>query len=377
MIAAARPVQRPRDARLLVVDGRGALLQASRASLVEYLRQGDLVVANDAATLPASLHGVHVPSGAPIEVRLAGRSSLRRDDLRFSAVAFGAGDWRTRTEVRPPPPALAPGERLALGPLAASIGALLGHPRLVALRFEGSADAVWAGIARHGLPIQYAYLSEALALWDVWTPIAAVPVAFEPPSAGFALDWSTLAAMRSRGIGFASLTLATGISSTGDPALDARLPLDEAYRIPESTASAIRRAKAEGGRIAAIGTTVVRALEHAAARTGATAAGEGVANQRIDARTRLRVVDAILSGTHDPHDSHYQLLRAFQDDATLSRASAALETGGFRTHEFGDSVLIERKVGEAQRCSYDRGVPLPANLPGAPDGRQRGKTRSP
>ena len=343
MNAAAQPVQRRRDARLLVVEGRGALVHAARASLVEYLRQGDLVVANDAATLPASLYGVHVPSGAPIEVRLAGRSSLRRDDLQFSAVLFGAGDWRTRTEERPPPPTLVPGDRLALGPLAAGIDALLGHPRLVALRFEGSADAVWAGIARHGRPIQYAYLSETLALWDVWTPIAATPVAFEPPSAGFALDWSALAAMRSHGVGFATLTLAAGISSTGDAALDARLPLDEAYRIPDSTASAILRAKAKGERIIAVGTTVVRALEHAAARTGAPAAGDGVANQRIAAHTTLRVVDAILSGTHEPQESHYQLLRAFQDDATLARASAALETRGYRTHEFGDSVLVERK----------------------------------
>jgi S-adenosylmethionine:tRNA ribosyltransferase-isomerase len=346
MIAAAQPVQRPRDARLLVIDGRGALWHAARASLPEHLRPGDLVVANDAATLPASLHGVHLPSGTPAEVRLAGRASLRRDDLRFSAVVFGAGDWRTRTEDRPPPPALAPGERFALGPLVASIDAVLGHPRLVALRFEGSADAVWAGIARHGRPIQYAYLSEALALWDVWTPVAALPVAFEPPSAGFALDWRTLAALRARGIGFATLTLAAGISSTGDPALDARLPLDEAYRIPESTASAIRRAAAKGARIVAVGTTVVRALEHAAARTGVAAAGDGVATQRIDARSRLRVVDAILSGTHEPHESHYQLLRAFQDDAALARASAALETRGYRTHEFGDSVLVERAVKE-------------------------------
>ena len=68
-----------------------------------------------------------------------------------------------------------------------------------------------------------------------------------------------------------------------------------------------------------------------------------MANQRIAAHTTLRVVDAILSGTHEPQESHYQLLRAFQDDATLARASAALETRGYRTHEFGDSVLVERK----------------------------------
>lgn len=341
MIPAAKPVQRPRDARLLVVDAHGALTHAARATLPEHLRPGDLVVANDAATLPASLHGVHARSGALLEVRLAGRSTLSREDLRFAAVVFGAGDWRTRTEDRAPRPALASGDRLALGALAASIDAVLGHPRLVALRFEGPVDAVWAGIARHGRPIQYAYLSEALALWDVWTPIAALPVAYEPPSAGFALDWRTLGALRARGVGFATLTLAAGISSTGDPALDARLPLDEAYRIPASTALAIRRATASGARIVAVGTTVVRALEHAAERTGAVVAGDGLATQRIDAHTRLRVVDAILSGTHEPHDSHYQLLRAFQDDATLASASSALETHGYRTHEYGDSVLMQ------------------------------------
>jgi S-adenosylmethionine:tRNA ribosyltransferase-isomerase len=89
----------------------------------------------------------------------------------------------------------------------------------------------------------------------------------------------------------------------------------------------------------AVGTTVVRALEHAGGRSG-----EGIANQRIDADTGLRIVDAILSGTHQPQESHYQLLRAFQDDATLARASAALESGGYRGHEFGDSVLIERRA---------------------------------
>ena len=149
MIAAAQPIQRPPDARLLVIDGQGAMAHASRSSLVDYLRPGDLVVANDAATLPASLHGVHSPSGAQVEVRLAGRSSLNPQDLKFSAVVFGAGDWHMRTEERPLPPPLARGDRLMLGPLVATVDAVLGHPRLVALRFEGPADEVWAGIARH------------------------------------------------------------------------------------------------------------------------------------------------------------------------------------------------------------------------------------
>ncbi len=335
MIAAALPVQRPPDARLLVIDGDGAIADAPRSSLAHFLRPGDLVIANDAATLPASLHGVHPASGAPIELRLAGRSSFARDDLRFSAVVFGAGDWRTRTEDRPPPPPLALGDRLALGPLAATVDGLLGHERLIVVKFEGDADSVWAGIAWHGRPIQYAYLDRALALWDVWTPIAALPVAFEPPSAGFALDWRFLGALRSRGVEFASITLAAGISSTGDPALDARLPFDEPYRIPATTASAIRRKKKRGGRIVAVGTTVVRALEHSAGRSG-----EGLADQRIGPDTRLRVVDAVLSGTHEPQESHHQLLRAFQSDDVLARAGAALEVLRYRTHEFGDSVLI-------------------------------------
>ena len=335
MIAAHRPAQRPADARLLVIDERGTMTHAPRAHLADFLRPGDLVVANDAATLPASLYGVHLASGAAIEVRLACRSSFAREDVRFGAVVFGAGDWRMRTEDRPLPPPFACGDRLSLGPLSAGIVGLLGHTRLVALEFEGDADAVWAGIARHGRPIQYAYLDRPLALWDVWAPIAALPVAFEPPSAGFALDWTFLRTLRARGAEFATVTLAAGISSTGDPALDARLPFDEPYRIPVRTAATIARAREHGGRIVAVGTTVVRALEHSAGRSG-----DGVANQRIGAETRLCVVDAILSGTHAPQESHYQLLRAFQSDDVLAHAEATLEDSGYLTHEFGDSVLV-------------------------------------
>ena len=137
------------------------------------------------------------------------------------------------------------------------------------------------------------------------------------------------------------MTLAAGISSTGDPALDALLPFDEPYRIPASTADAIRQARQRNGRIVAIGTTVVRALEHAAAVDQVVRAGEGMASQRIDGSSRLTVVDALLSGTHEPGTSHYEMLRAFVDDATLSRIVRALDDNGYRTHEFGDSVFLE------------------------------------
>jgi S-adenosylmethionine:tRNA ribosyltransferase-isomerase len=343
MIAADRPVQRPPEARLLVVDARGEITHARRATFVEFLQPGDLVIANDAATLPACLQGMHLPSRGAVEVRLAGRHSLAPADVRrFSAIVFGPGDFRTRTEDRLPPPPLVPGDRLALGPLAATVERLLGHPRLVALRFDGAPDAIWAGLARHGRAIQYAHIPVPLALWDVWTSIAGPPVAFEPPSAGFALDWQALAAMHARGVAFATLTHAAGISSTGDHALDRRLPFDEPYLIPLVTARAIQRVRSRGGRVVAVGTTVVRALEHAATFDGSVRAGEGLATQRIGAATQLRVVDAVLTGTHEPGTSHYELLHAFTNDATLVRMATELETGGYRTHEFGDSLLVER-----------------------------------
>jgi len=314
-------------ARLLTVGPDGAINSRRRADLPLLLRPGDLLIANDAATIPASLTGTHEPTGRPLEVRLAGRPSLLAGDVRrFIALAFGAGDWHTPTEDRAPPPPLRPGDRLLLGPLRARVRSVLGHPRLIRLGFECDVAAVWAGISAHGRPIQYAHVAAPLALWDVWTPIAAHPVAFEPPSAGFALSWEALARLRARGADFASLTHAAGISSTGDPVLDARLPLDEPYHIPLETVRRIRRARREGGRVIAIGTTVVRALE-----------------QRIGPDTRLRSVEGILTGVHEPATSHYQLLRAFADDRTLAAATQVLDEEEYRTHEFGDSLLLMRR----------------------------------
>jgi len=352
VIAAQAPVQRPRDARLLIVDGHGHIRHAARSEFVELLNAHDLVIANDAATLPASLHGRHAASGAVVEVRLAARASLDTADVhRFVAVVFGAGDFRTRTEDRPLPPELAPGDRLELGPLSATVESLLDHPRLVSLHFDSPARDIWAGLAAHGRPIQYAHVPAPLALWDVWTPIAAMPVAFEPPSAGFVLDWASIRAMQRRGVAFATLTLAAGISSTGDAQLDRRLPFDEPYRIPATAAAAILKARRQGGRVVAIGTTVVRALEHAAARDGVVHPGEALANQRLGPASSLRVVDAILSGTHEPDSSHYQLLRAFADDVTMAEVTAALDAHAYRTHEFGDSIFIERRVRAASQAA--------------------------
>jgi len=343
MIAATIPAQRPPDARLLAIDAAGQITQVSRSNFPDLLRAGDVVIANDAATLPASLSGIHSRTGATIEVRLAGRWSLEPEAVKdFSAIVFGEGTYQTPTEHRPSPPELRGGDDLRLGSLHATVACLLDHPRLALLRFEGSFEEIWRGLVRQGRPIQYAHVPVPLAIWDTWTPIAGLPAAFEPPSASFILNWSILDLMIRRGVYFGTVTHAAGISSTGDPELDARLPFDEPYRIPESTARLVREARERDGRVIAIGTTVVRALEHAAETNGVLRAGEDLATQRIGRETRLRIVDAIVSGTHEPGTSHYELLRAFVTNEGLEHMNAELEEHGYRTHEFGDSIFVER-----------------------------------
>ena len=261
---------------------------------------------------------------------------------RFTAVVFGAGDHHTPTEQRPQPPRLHEGDGLTFGPLRATIVALHRHPRLIELQFEHSVAQVWEGLARHGRPIQYAYVPESLAVWDTWTCIASRPVAFEAPSAGFVLDWAMLRAFRSRGVRFATITHAAGISSTGDAELDRALPFDEPYEIPVSTAMAITDTTRRGGRVVAIGTTVVRALEDAVVDDGQVAAGAGRAAQRVGPDTDLRVADAIISGRHESGSSHYELWRAFQQDHMLESMTREAEAAGYRAHEFGDALLISR-----------------------------------
>jgi S-adenosylmethionine:tRNA ribosyltransferase-isomerase len=261
---------------------------------------------------------------------------------RFTAVVFGAGDFRTPTERRPHPPALHAGEALQLGPLRAVVLRVFTHRRLIEVRFQNSVAEIWEGLSRHGRPIQYAYLPQPIAIWDTWTRIASQPVAFESPSAGFILDWTVIRSLRSRGARLATVTHAAGISSTGDLELDQLLPFDEPYNIPPHTATLIAASRSRGGRVIAIGTTVVRALEHAADGDGTVRPGEGIATQRIGSLTTLRVVDAIVSGIHERGTSHYELLRAFQDDDTLLRMDSEAEARAYTSHEFGDSAFIQR-----------------------------------
>jgi len=328
------------DVRLLVVDPLtpGESLRETRTTaLPDFFAPGDLLVVNDAATVPASLRGRDA-AGNEIEARLI---AARAED-RFGAVLFGAGDWHQRTEDRPPPPALSIGARLRFGALDAEIVArAAASPRLVELRFAVGGDALWAALYRAGRPVQYSYLAHDLPLWAVQTVYAARPWAFEMPSAGRPLSWEILLALRRKGVRWASLTHAAGLSSTGDPAIDAALPLAERFDIPAATVRAVAETRARGGRVVAVGTTVVRALEGAAARAGGELrAGAGETDLVITPAFRPRVVDGILSGAHAAHESHFSLLAAFAGPERLAAAAAHAERAGFLTHELGDSMLV-------------------------------------
>jgi S-adenosylmethionine:tRNA ribosyltransferase-isomerase len=123
--------------------------------------------------------------------------------------------------------------------------------------------------------------------------------------------------------------------------LDSRLPLPEKYELPARSAAAIERTKDSGGRIVAIGTTVTRALEGAAASLrGSLAGSSGITDLVLGPTTRRLVVDALLTGVHEPGTSHFALLESFAPRALLERAYAFAESHGYRGHEFGDLVLI-------------------------------------
>lgn len=317
----------PRDrVRLIVVGAPPRLTRYSE--LPALLKAGDLVVVNDAATLPGSLFGQSA-AGAPFELRLSGPIEERT----LVGVLLGAGDHRTRTEHRPPPPELQVGERARVGALSARVAAVEG--RRVRMLVDLDEDGLWRALYASGAPIQYAHRTARLPLWSVQTAYAARPWAAEMPSAGRPLTWEVILGLKRAGIELGALTHAAGLSSTGEEMLDRALPWPERYQIPSRTALAIARTKERRGRVIAIGTTVVRALEASGGRAGA-----GVATLRLDARYRPRVVDGLVSGLHAPGESHFDLLAAFAPAPELERAYRLARAANLSGHELGDACLI-------------------------------------
>lgn len=161
------------------------------------------------------------------------------------------------------------------------------------------------------------------------------------PSAGRVLTSRLLREVRLHGVAVASLTHAAGLSSTGDPAVDAILPLPERYDVPPETAEAVARARSAGGRVIAAGTTVVRALEGCAAENrGRLRPGEGVTAIRVGPGFQPAIVDGLLTGMHEPGTSHFDLMQAFAPGPLLEAAHRQAESVGYLGHEFGDACLV-------------------------------------
>jgi S-adenosylmethionine:tRNA ribosyltransferase-isomerase len=326
------------SARMMVLDRKtGDFRDSVISELPNVLRSGDVLVVNDAATLPASL-SARGPSGMPIEIRLI--HHLGESD--WKAILMGAGSWKVPTELRDLPEIVDVGSRLEISETfsAEVIQVAAESQHLVTLRFSRQGMNMWAGIYAYGRPIQYSYLEEDLQLWSVQTAYASRPWAAEMPSAGYPLAWSILLELKRRGIGIAWLTHAAGLSATSDEDLDARLPFPERFEIPQSTVDVIGNTQRFGGRVIAVGTTVVRALEGCVALNGCLRQGQGQTDLVLDRHFQLQIVDGILTGVHDPAQSHFRLLRAFAGEAVLRKAwRHALDTD-YLCHEFGDVCLL-------------------------------------
>jgi S-adenosylmethionine:tRNA ribosyltransferase-isomerase len=327
MAAAARP-RDPYEDRLLVVDTANKRIEErTTRALPSLLRAGDLLVVNDAATR-ASLLPMRTVDGAPVEVRLVDE----KQPGEYDAILFGPGSWRDDTDHRPPPPVVEAGDVLVHDDARARVVAV---SRLSPRRITIAVDDALLGAAR---PIQYSYLADDLRLDEVQTPYASRAWAAEMPSAGRTLTVGLLVELRRRGVGLARVTAAAGISATGDPALDRMLPFPERVEVPDETLDAILATRARGGRVIAVGTSTVRALESAGA--GELERGHAVARLVLGPGYVPRLVDGILSGMHEAGTSHDALLRAFACGALVDELIARGRAAGFLLHELGDHCLL-------------------------------------
>jgi S-adenosylmethionine:tRNA ribosyltransferase-isomerase len=323
----------PPEARGLARDGVRLMVATAHDLHVEHARfhdlpsfldAGDLLVVNTSATLPAAL---------PIERGLELRLSTPAPDRPGS-------DWwvvevRTDDGASPFAPVEA-GQRLAL-PAGGSalLAARYAGPRLWVARLD-LPEPLPGYLAHHGRPIRYGYVGETWPLDAYQNVYATEPGSAEMPSAGRPFTPGLVTRLVSAGVIVAPLTLHTGVSS---PELGER-PYPERYRVPEATARLVNAVRDWGGRVIAVGTTVVRALETAADPDGAVSACAGWTNLVVTPERGLRVVDGLLTGWHEPRASHLDLLEAVAGHALLERSYAAALEHGYLWHEFGDVHLI-------------------------------------
>lgn len=319
---------RMRDEGLLLVARRGAatIEHLRIEDLPDVLGRGDLLVINDSATLPAA-----VPAAGGTLVHVAGEHA---DDTWIVELRIpcDAGSH--------PLPDAAAGQVLALpgsarlrliAPLTTSSDGV----RLWRATVDGVGSRIpW--LQRHGRPIRYGCASRRWPLAAYQTVFATVPGSAEMPSAARGFTRRLVRRLQATGVELATVTLHTGVSSA-----DAgERPHPEWLRVDEHAAAAVNRARVDGRRVVAIGTTVVRALESAADATGTVRPTTGWTDLVVTPRRGVRAIDGLLTGWHEPAASHLDLIEAVAGIATLERSYDAAVAGDYLWHEFGDFHLI-------------------------------------
>ncbi len=327
------PAERRDAARLLVVDRQtGALRHDTVAGLGTYLRAGDLLVANDTKVLPARLFGTG-PGGGGIELLLVRRA------------AAGASTWLC---IGRPVRRLRPGAVVALpGNQQATVRQALGEGRYL-VEFPSALD-VHTYLGAHGeLPLPpYIRRPDGLLPSDperYQTVFATHPGAIAAPTAGLHFTPALLETLEQSGVELARLTLHVG-PGTFSPIRDGEVAQHtmeaEWIDIPASTAVAIRRAKAAGRRVIAIGTTTTRALESAATGDATVLRyGEGWASSFIVPGHSFRVVDALFTNFHLPGSTLLLLVAALLGRDTMLEAYRTAVAEGYRFYSYGDAMFI-------------------------------------
>lgn len=305
--------------RLLVsyrADDR--IVHARFDELPRFLNPGDLVVVNDSATLPAALTA-RTADGAALPLHLSTR--------------LQAGLW----VVEPRRAGRGPGEALALpgGGRATLLAPYAASARLWVASLE--LPEPWLPyLLRHGRPISYPYVHGRWPLDAYQTAYAREFGSAEMPSAGRPLTRAVMRRLEASGVALARLTLHTGVASLerDEP------PYAEDFSVPLETAEAVRAARAAGGRVIAVGTTVVRALETAVDHQGRATAMSGWTELVVTPERGVRVVDGLLTGFHEPRATHLAMLEALASREHLDKAYRAALEGGYLWHEFGDLHLL-------------------------------------
>jgi S-adenosylmethionine:tRNA ribosyltransferase-isomerase len=311
--------------RMMVLDKKtGQVSHDKFFRLADYLKPGDLVVMNNSRTVPAILQATLLRNTLikkqEVEIRLARRRNEDTWDVLIVTDNVGLGDL------------------LHFSPelTAVVIDIRKGSP-LKTILFSKKGTDLFNSIYALGEPVRYEYIHNKWELDYYQTVFASQPGSVEMPSAGRAFSWELLFKLQQKGIELDFIQLHTGLSYLLDDDYEPS-PTDnyEEYHLSEKTIEKINKTKAAGGRVIAVGTTVVRALESA----GVTGELEGVTNLYINQNFQLKMVDGIITGFHEPKASHLDMLTAFVPQDLLWCAYEKAIDQEYLWHEFGDMNLI-------------------------------------